>query len=78
MIRGWDPPFAYRTGYTPPRDIVARVPFSKPNPGATASAREQAAAAGPLRLRARSRAACAAAGRSCGIACTKFSAADSL
>ncbi len=25
MIRAWDPPFEYRTGYTPDRDVVARV-----------------------------------------------------
>lgn len=27
VIRGWNPPFVYRTDYTPSRDIVARVPF---------------------------------------------------
>jgi putative nucleotidyltransferase with HDIG domain len=31
VIRGWDPPFACRTGYAPPSDIVAKVSFSKPN-----------------------------------------------
>ncbi len=25
VIHGWHPPFAYRTGYVPPRDIVAAV-----------------------------------------------------
>lgn len=42
VIRGWDPPFAYRTGYTPPRDIVAAVSFNKPDPVATLAAREKA------------------------------------
>jgi putative nucleotidyltransferase with HDIG domain len=35
VIRGWDPPFPYRTGYTPPHNLVARVPFANPNPEAT-------------------------------------------
>ena len=39
-MRGWDPPFSYRTGYTPPYDIVAAVPFSKPNLTATENARD--------------------------------------
>ena len=42
VIRGWDPPFPYRTGYVPPRDIVAAVSFTKPDPEATAAARVQA------------------------------------
>jgi cyclic-di-AMP phosphodiesterase PgpH len=42
VIRGWDPPFAFRTGYVPARNIVAAVPFSKADPAATATAREQA------------------------------------
>ncbi len=41
-IHGWDPPFAYRTGYTPRRDIVATVSFSMADPVATATARQQA------------------------------------
>ena len=32
---GWNPPFEYRTGYTPSRNIVARAPFTNPNPNAT-------------------------------------------
>lgn len=40
VIRGWDPPFAYRTGYAPPHDIVATVSFSKPNPEWTSVAKE--------------------------------------
>ena len=42
VIRGWEPPFSYRTGYTPPRDIVATVAFNKADDGATQAAREQA------------------------------------
>jgi len=30
--RPWLPPFEYHLGYTPARDVVARVDFSKPNP----------------------------------------------
>jgi putative nucleotidyltransferase with HDIG domain len=40
--RGWNPPFAYQTGYTPPFDIVATVPFSKPNQGRTENAQDHA------------------------------------
>ena len=39
---GWDPPLPYRTGYTPPRGIVAKVPFHKFDPEATREAQEQA------------------------------------
>ena len=39
VIRGWDSPFAYRTGYTPPRDIVARTGFV--DPVATQRAKER-------------------------------------
>jgi putative nucleotidyltransferase with HDIG domain len=42
VIHGWDPPFSYRTGYTPRRDIVATVPFSKVDPVATETARQAA------------------------------------
>jgi putative nucleotidyltransferase with HDIG domain len=35
VIEAWDPPFKYRTGYTPSHNIVARVPFTNPNPEAT-------------------------------------------
>ncbi len=41
-IRGWEPPFVFRTGYTPPRDIVAAVAFSKPNPDATNEKKKRA------------------------------------
>jgi len=42
VIQAWDPPFAYRSGYTPPRDIVARVSFSKQDEQGTQLARERA------------------------------------
>ena len=42
VIRGWDPPFPYRTGYTPPRDIVAAVAFTKADPVATEAAQQRA------------------------------------
>jgi cyclic-di-AMP phosphodiesterase PgpH len=35
VIEGWNPPFEYRTGYTPAHILVARVPFNNPNPEAT-------------------------------------------
>jgi len=38
----WAPPFAYRTGYTPPRNITARVQFSQPDVQATEEARREA------------------------------------
>jgi cyclic-di-AMP phosphodiesterase PgpH len=42
VIRGWDPPFEYRAGYAPPRDIVARVAFNRPDPVAKQAAEERA------------------------------------
>ena len=39
---GWAPPLSYRTGYTPLRNIVARVHFEKPEPQRTLEARERA------------------------------------
>ncbi|MBN2296245.1 MAG: HDIG domain-containing protein, partial [Pirellulales bacterium] len=41
-IRGWDPPFAYRENYTPPRDIDARYAFEVLDPLATRMARSRA------------------------------------
>ncbi|MCC7084299.1 MAG: HDIG domain-containing protein [Pirellulales bacterium] len=38
IVGGWDPPFSYRTGYVPQRDIVARVRFQKEDPDATRDA----------------------------------------
>ena len=63
VIHGWDPPFAYRTGYTPPRDIVAARAVHQ---GRSRGHRGRPAAGpqpGPLRLRAGRRAAGAIAGR---------------
>jgi putative nucleotidyltransferase with HDIG domain len=42
LIHAWSSPFAYRTGYTPHRDIVAAVPFTKADPVATATAQQRA------------------------------------
>ncbi|MCE5269352.1 MAG: HDIG domain-containing protein [Planctomycetaceae bacterium] len=42
VIRAWDPPFAYRAGYTPRRNIVSAVAFTKPDPAATQAAQERA------------------------------------
>ncbi len=30
VVRGWAPPFTYRVGYAPSRDLIARVAFSDP------------------------------------------------
>jgi len=38
----WDPPMPYRTGFTPPRGIVAKIDFRKSDPDATQEAQEQA------------------------------------
>src|SRR5215510_10780350 len=38
VVGGWNPPFDYRTGYVPQRDVVARVPFKKEDPDATRDA----------------------------------------
>ncbi|MGD0653309.1 MAG: HDIG domain-containing metalloprotein [Thermoguttaceae bacterium] len=35
VIEAWNPPFKYRTGYTPSHNIIARVNFTNPNPEAT-------------------------------------------
>ena len=39
--RAWSPPFSYRTGYMPARDLYVRTEFKIPNPRATAELREQ-------------------------------------
>ena len=39
--RAWSPPFSYRTGYVPARDLYVRTEFKSPNPRATAELREQ-------------------------------------
>lgn len=42
VARAWQPPFAYRTGYVPSRDIVARIEFEQEDPDATQEARQKA------------------------------------
>ena len=42
VMRGWHPPFIYRVGYVPQRDVTARVSFKANDPARTALAREQA------------------------------------
>ncbi|MEX2141344.1 MAG: HDIG domain-containing metalloprotein [Pirellulales bacterium] len=42
VIEGWNPPFPYRTGATPPRDVVAKTSFSVVDDIKTDQAREQA------------------------------------
>jgi putative nucleotidyltransferase with HDIG domain len=42
VIHGWEPPFPYRTGSTPLRDIVASVAFTKADPVATQAAQQRA------------------------------------
>src|SRR5687767_12220905 len=37
----WTPPFPYRTGMVPLRDITARIAFSKPDPEKTNAKRKQ-------------------------------------
>ncbi len=43
IVGGWEPPFAYRSGYVPQRDILARVEFREYDPVATKSAKDKAA-----------------------------------
>ncbi|MEN6404869.1 MAG: HDIG domain-containing metalloprotein [Thermoguttaceae bacterium] len=43
VVHAWAPAFSYRTGYTPPREVVAAVPFTKADPEATEDARQRAA-----------------------------------
>ena len=42
LIHGWEPPFPYRSGQTPLRDVVASVAFTKFDPVATQVAQQQA------------------------------------
>lgn len=44
MLRGWEEPFPFRLGWVPPRGIVSRVAFERPDPEATRTAQERAAA----------------------------------
>jgi putative nucleotidyltransferase with HDIG domain len=43
-LRGWEEPFAFRHGWVPPRGVVSRVAFERPDPEATRTAQERAAA----------------------------------
>jgi putative nucleotidyltransferase with HDIG domain len=43
IVAGWVPPFSYRTGYVPRRDLLARVPFKVPDPVATKTEKDKAA-----------------------------------
>jgi cyclic-di-AMP phosphodiesterase PgpH len=44
LMHGWTEPFPFRVGMVPPRGIVARVPFEKPDAERTRAAQERAAA----------------------------------
>jgi len=44
LMHGWTEPFPFRVGTVPPRGIVARVPFEKPDAERTRTAQERAAA----------------------------------
>ncbi|MFM8635307.1 MAG: hypothetical protein ACKOEX_10935, partial [Planctomycetia bacterium] len=44
LLRGWTEPLPFRIGSVPPRGIVARVPFEKPDAERTRTAQERAAA----------------------------------
>ncbi len=41
VCQAWKPPFAYRSGYIPARDMIARVSFDVPDPDKTRNLREQ-------------------------------------
>lgn len=41
VCQAWQPPFAYRRGYIPPRDLIARVTFNVPDEVQTRTLREQ-------------------------------------
>ena len=43
IVGGWAPPFAYRSGYVPDRDILPRVEFRQDDPVATKTAKDKAA-----------------------------------
>jgi|694.fasta_scaffold05021_21 putative nucleotidyltransferase with HDIG domain len=44
LMHGWAEPFPFRAGMAPPRGVVARVPFEKPDAERTRTAQERAAA----------------------------------
>src|SRR5262245_57782901 len=43
VVEAWAPPFPFRVGYVPVRDLTARVDFRKPDPVATQEAKHKAA-----------------------------------
>jgi putative nucleotidyltransferase with HDIG domain len=45
IVRGWQPPFGYRTNYTPPRSLTARIDFQQPDNEKTRELRDEAARA---------------------------------
>ena len=44
LLQAWEEPFSFRVGSVPPRGVVARVPFERPDPEATREAQQRAAA----------------------------------
>jgi len=44
LMHGWTEPFPFRAGMVPPRGVVARLPFEKPDAERTRAAQERAAA----------------------------------
>ena len=62
VIHGWEPPFAYRTGYTPLRESWLRSPSRRPIPWPRRPP-SSGPEPDPLRLRARRRAVGAIAGQ---------------
>jgi putative nucleotidyltransferase with HDIG domain len=44
LLQGWNEPFAYRSGSVPPRGIVSRVDFERPDIEGTRDAQQRAAA----------------------------------
>ncbi|HEX3870955.1 MAG TPA: HDIG domain-containing protein, partial [Pirellulales bacterium] len=48
VTKGWAPPFSFREGFVPNRDVTARLPFKQPDPSATAEAKRRAASREPV------------------------------
>jgi membrane-associated HD superfamily phosphohydrolase len=44
LLRGWEEPFPFRPGAVPPRGVVSRVPFERPDAEGTREAQQRAAA----------------------------------
>jgi putative nucleotidyltransferase with HDIG domain len=44
MLHGWEEPFPFQLGSVPPRGVVARVPFERPDAEGTREAQQRAAA----------------------------------